>query len=271
MNDPKFNPRKVSKADSQMVNSFVSYMSGLDITQFSQDLREFVDEHIKSSPKVEVPLKKEIHNYDNEKDGYIITDKKGLLKEMKDAFMPKPQSEGGWFADDLLVDWLENLMNHDDGVQEELSKYIDTYNEKMSDGDGVKFPEAPTNAEGVKGFVKEIFSDANEKTQGNHNTVSLRARKLREFLSQDKYVDTLGEKAEFYGEPLKTTKVHSKVAKFFSEGEDAPVEKFLERVKAILKDLGKPGHFNDALIENLEARLKELEDEYNMKHIKTHA
>ena len=271
MNDPKFDHNKASESDLEMVNGFVSYMSGLDITQFSQDLREFVDEHIKNGNKIEVPLKKPVHNYINaDGESFTITNKNGLLKEIKDAFLPKKVTDGGWKADDLLVDYLKSLVKHKKEFHSELDEYIKEYNSKVTD-DGVKMPKAPTSEEDVEKFVKDIFSDAPENTQNNHNTSSTRARKIREFVSQDKYLDFLGKEAGFYGEPLNKTEVHSKVAKFFSEGEPEAVDKFLERVQKVLKDLKKPVHFSDALVENLATRLKEMEDEYNMKHVKTYA
>ena len=265
MEDAKYNP--VNGEDS-MSQGFIAYMDSVEPTEFATHLREFVAEHIKADEKSMKPTKAPKHNYvDPDSKELIPTNELGLVQELKHGFIPTSDNS----AKDTLKTYLDVLMEHSPKFKKDVVGLIEDYNEKHAKEPFLKLE----SDKDISKFIKDIFEDADDKVK---NPVTNKAKEVRKWIEtkeDDKYtylLELIKNHPEFIGEPLSTASTHENFHKFVHNAKtDKPVEEFINRVYNAIDELDLSGQFKDTVSRELEDELKQLEDEYLLKHVETFA
>lgn len=255
ISDKKYNPVNGEDAESQ---AFIAYMDSVDATEFASHLREFVEEYIKDGEKSEHPLHKPKHNYTDDSGNEIPTNERGLLVELKNAFVTSSENN----SKKTLEVYLEALMEHKK-FKKDFQAFVEKYNEDAE----VKIKET----DDVSELLKDVYSDANKEQK---NPVTTRAREIKKFIEtkeNDKYVYLeylVNESDDFVGKPLDKTTTYKNAHKLFHDLEsEKPVEDFLKRIEDSIDELDLGGQFKDTVDRELGDELRKLEDEYHLKHI----
>lgn len=269
VNDKTFDPAsekyKRGSKERELADNFMAYIDNTDPVEFNEHIRDFIEEHIKAGDKEEVALHKPLHNYlDDEGKGHL-TNAEGLVMELKNASRTSSKQEDT--AKTILVDYLDNLMEHSPSFKKDFTKFIADQNKEEA-----KYPELPENGK-YKKFVDEIMKDAPEKTKTMVNPTSPELRAIYKLIQTEKNgkYEYLQELIDNHGdwvvEPLAKSKTYKNAHKLLhSEEDNKPIETFVNRIIKALKEIGATGHYTNA-VKEMEEKLKELEDEYLLKHI----
>jgi uncharacterized protein (UPF0297 family) len=127
----------------------------------------------------------------------------------------------------------------------------------------------------INKFIKDVFADADDKVKNPVTQKAKEIRKLIETKEGDKYTyleELIKNHTDFVGEPLSETNTYENFHKFVHNAKtDKPVEEFIDKVYNAIDELELSGQFKDTVSRELEDELKQLEDEYLLKHVETFA